>query len=210
MVYANDRKLIQNFSKITGKSRPDFLIAGEACYDWELEVYQLSYHRSENKQHIPLSRYMQPHVQFMTAVNGFNDRNMINQCLMYRCIISYEPYNFKGRLDAYPLTMAYGKQMDALRTELREYFWDGEFRDTLGASVTSEGKTHHPYAVFFNTKTNKVGLVICNYEEHLPVTAAARQENGEAFNSYRLVDNPDWKPVEGGIIIPPQSAAVVI
>ena len=32
----------------------------------------------------------------MTAVTGFNDRNMVNQCLMYRYIISYEPYNFKG------------------------------------------------------------------------------------------------------------------
>ena len=129
---------------------------------------------------------------------------------MYRYIISYEPYNFKGRLDDYPLTMAYGKQMDALRTELREYFWDGEFRDTLGAAVTCEGKIHHPYAVFINAKTSKVGLVICNYEEHLPVTVAASQENGEAFCRYRLVDDPDWKPVEGGIIIPPQSAAVVI
>jgi hypothetical protein len=210
MVYANDRKLIQNFRKITNESRPDFLFAGEGCYDWEFETYHLSYHRSENKQHIPLSRYLQPHIQLMTAVNGFNDRNMINQCLLYRYIISYEPYNFKGRLDDYPLTMAYGKHMDALRTELREYFWDGEFRDTLGAAVTCDGKAHHPYAVFINAKTSKIGLVICNYEEHLPVTVAASQENGEMFSRYRLVDDPDWKPVEDGIIIPPQSAGVVI
>jgi len=39
---------------------------------------------------------------------------------------------------------------------------------------------------------------------------AAVQENGEMFSCYRLVDDPGWKPVEGGIIIPPQSAAVVI
>ena len=103
-VYANDRKLIQNFSRISDPVRPDFLFSGEACYDWEMEAYQLSYHRSENKQHIPLSRYMLPQAQFMTAVTGFNDRNMINQCLMYRYMISYEPYNFKGRLDDYPLT----------------------------------------------------------------------------------------------------------
>jgi hypothetical protein len=135
---------------------------------------------------------------------------MINQCLMYRYIISYEPYNFKGRLDDYPLTLTYGKQMDALRTELREYFWDGEFRDTLGATVTCEGKVHHPYAVFINAKSSKVGLVICNYEEHLPVTVTAKQENGVALSRYRLVDNSDWKLVENGIIIPPQSAAVVI
>ena len=60
---------------------------------------------------------------------------MINQCLLYRYIISYEPYNFKGMPEDYPLTLAYGKQMDALRTELREYFWDGEFRDKVGATV---------------------------------------------------------------------------
>lgn len=210
MVYANDRRLIQNFSKLTDKSHPDFLYAGEGCYDWEFETYHLSYHRSENKQHIPLSCYLLPHIQLMTAVNGFNDRNMINQCLMYRYIISYEPYNFKGRLDDYPLTLAYGKQMDALRTELREYFWDGEFRDTLGASVTNTGKAHHPYAVFLNAKTSKAGLVICNYEEHLPVTVVASLENGETFNRYCLVDNRDWKPAESGITIPPQSAAVVI
>ena len=113
-VYANDRKLIENFEKISASADPEFLFAGEACYDWEMQVYQVSYHRSENKQHIPLSRYMLPEAQFMTAVTGFNDRSMVNQCLMYRYIISYEPYNFKGHLDDYPLTMAYGEQMDAL------------------------------------------------------------------------------------------------
>ena len=44
--------------------------------------------------------------------------------------------------------MAYGKQMDALRTELRDYFWDGEFRHEVGATVTADGTPHHPYAVF--------------------------------------------------------------
>lgn len=156
-VYANDRKLIRNFGQIVQKARPDFLFAGEACYDWELDTYHLSYHRSENKQHVPLSRYMQPHVQMMTAVTGFNDRNMINQCLMYRYVISYEPYNFKGRLDDFPLTMAYGKQMDALRCELRDYFWDGEFRDKVGAEVTFDGKPYHPFSVFVNAKNGKGG-----------------------------------------------------
>ena len=47
-------------------------------------------------------------VPLMTAMTGFDDRNMVNQCLMYCYIISYEPYNFKGRLSDYPLTVAYG------------------------------------------------------------------------------------------------------
>ncbi|MCK5249043.1 MAG: hypothetical protein KAJ98_03710, partial [Spirochaetaceae bacterium] len=147
-VYANDRKLIENFSKLT-EDHNDFLYAGEACYDWELDTYQLSYFRSWSKTHIPLSRYMLPFAPLMTAVNGFNDRNMINQCLMYRYIISYEPYNFKGSLDDIPLTVAYGNKMDALREELRLYFWDGEFRHECGASVTTtDGVEYHPYAVF--------------------------------------------------------------
>lgn len=209
-VYANDRKLIWNFHSVSDPVRPGFLFAGEACYDWELEAYHLSYHRSENKQHIPLSRYMQPHAQLMTAVTGFNDRSMINQCLLYRYIISYEPYNFKGRLDNYPLTMAYGERMDALRCEQRDYFWNGEFRDTVGATVTSNGKAHHPYSVFINAKNSKSGLVICNYEEQAAVTVNASLVNGEALSRYRLVDDPEWKSFDGGVTIPPQSAVVII
>jgi hypothetical protein len=45
-VYANDRKLIQNFTKISKPARPNFLYAGETCYDYEFETYHLAYHRS--------------------------------------------------------------------------------------------------------------------------------------------------------------------
>jgi hypothetical protein len=209
-VYANDRKLIQNFAAITANN-PDFLYSGEACYDWEMEAYQLSYHRSENKEHIPLSRYMLPEAQFMTAVTGFNDRSMINQCLLFRYIISYEPYNFKGSLNDYPQTVAYGRQMDQLRTELREYFWDGEFCDAVGAGVTGDkGQIHRPYAVFRSRLSGKIALVICNYADHEPVTVQAAADDGQALSRYRLVDDPQWRPTAGGIQIPPRSAAVVL
>ena len=208
-VYANDRRLIQNFAKLSQKVNPDFLFAGEACYDWEFEAYHLSYHRSESKEHIPLSRYMLPHTPLMTAVTGFNDRNMINQCLMYRYIVSYEPYNFKGHLGDYPLTIAYGKQMDVLRTELREYFWDGEFRHEVGAQVTQEGKLYHPYAVFINRKNGKAGVVVCNYDDG-PVTVQVNMDNRQRLARYRLVDQASWRGTDAGIVIPARSAAVVI
>jgi hypothetical protein len=209
-VYANDRLLIQNFTRISKPVNPEFLYAGEACYDWEMEAYHVSYHRSESKTHIPLSRYMLPEGHFMTAVTGFNDRNMINQCLMYRYIISYEPYNFKGHLDDYPLTIEYGKKMDALRTELREYFWDGEFRDTVGAKVTCEGKLHHPYSVFLNYKTGKTGVVICNYDEEKEIIVTLQLDNNQSMNKYRTVDENLWKEVNHKIIIAPCSAIVVL
>ena len=210
-VYANDRKLIQNFAKISEPINPDFLFAGEACYDWEMEAYQVSYHRSESKEHIPLSRYMLPEAQFMTAVTGFDDRNMINQCLLYRYIISYEPYNFKGHLDDYPLTMAYGKQMDALRTEWRDYFWDGDFCDKVGAIVTTaEGKPHHPYAVFVSRKTGKAGVVVANYDEGQALTVAVKATDGQPLTHYRLVDDAALRSTAAGIVLPPMSAAIVI
>ncbi len=108
------------------------------------------------------------------------------------------------------MTMAYGKQMDALRTELREYFWDGEFRDTVGARVMNGEKAHHPYAVFLSAKTGSPGLVICNYSEKEPITVQAWADSGAAFARYRLVDDARWREAADSITIPPQSAAVVI
>lgn len=208
-VYANDRKLIQNFSALLPGDK-EFLFAGEACYDWEFETYHLSYFRSEDVNHIPLSRYLVPDMPIMTAVTGFNDRNMINQCLMYRYIISYEPYNFKGSLDDYPLTMEYGTKMDALRTELREYFWDGEFRHEVGAAVLlQDGTKHHPYSVFLNRKTGKLGLVVCNYSYTETIEISAQCENGQEFQQWRLLEEDTWHTVQEGMQIPPCSAAVI-
>jgi hypothetical protein len=208
--YANDCKLIQNFNQLSQPVNPDFFYAGEACYDWEMEAYQLAYFRTESKTHIPIARYLLPDAQYMTAVTGFNDRNMINQCLLYRYIISYEPYNFKGRLDDYPLTLEYGKQMDALRTDLRAYFWDGEFRHEVGARVTVGGQPHHPYAVFVNRVDGKSGIVIANYNEKQALTVHAELESGQPLSRYHLVDDVAWYSTENGIVLPPCSAAAVI
>jgi hypothetical protein len=209
-VYANDRLLIHGFARIARPERPDFLFAGEAVYDWGLEAYQLSYHRSESTEHVPLSRYLQPHAQLMTAVTGWNDRNMINQCLLYRYLISYEPFNFKGRLEDFPRTVAYGRTMDALRTELRRFFWDGTFRDTVGARVTSaDGTLHHPYSVFVDGDGVRA-LAIANYGEGDTIVVRASLDDGKPLARYRLVDAEDWQPTGDGIRIPPWSAAVVI
>ena len=209
-IYANDRELIRRFIKLSNPVNSEFLYAGEACYDWELETYQLSYHRSEKRTHIPLSRYMLPEAALMTAVTGFNDRNMINQCLLYRYIISYEPFNFKGRLNDFPLTLEYGKKMDALRTELREYFWDGVFQDTQGAKVTVNNRRHHPYTVYRNKKNGHYGIVIANYKEKRSINARIKITNDRLSMQYRSIDDPEWHPADNGLHIPPCSAVVVV
>jgi hypothetical protein len=152
---------------------------------------------------------MRPHGAIMTAVVGFADRNMINQCLLNRYIISYEPFNFKGMPSDFPETTAYGRKMDALRLDLREYFWDGEFTDKQGGKVIDAAGKEHPYYSVFTGTNGKTGMVICNYDDK-PITVTVSFENGTP-SQYRLVDEKSLQKIEAeGLVIPGRSAMVVI
>lgn len=206
-VYANDNELVRRFREQT-RQLPEFLYSGEGLYDWEFEQYHLSYFRSATTTHIPLNRYLHPHAPLMTAATAFEDRNIINQCLLYRYLISYEPFNFKGRIPDMPRTVAYGRQMDALRTELREWFWDGTFRDTLGADVRSPGgQPHHPYAVYLHRDTGEPALAIANYADE---SVSAEASGIDAPLAYRLVDESEWRKTDARVDLPARSAAVVV
>ena len=204
--YSNDEVLITEFRKmLNGK---EFLLAGEAIYDFQHDYYHLSYTRTWKPDHKPVSRLMRPHGPIATAVVGFNDRNMINQCLMNLYIISYEPFNFKGKPSDYPDTIAYGNKMDKLRSDLREYFWDGEYRDKTGGKVLTDQNTPHPHYSVFTGTNGKTGMVICNYEDK-PVTVKVQFDSGTPKN-FRLVDNAQMSAFNGSLEIPPRSAAVVV
>jgi hypothetical protein len=142
----------------------------------------------------------------MVAVTGFDDRETLNLILLDRYIISYEPYNFKGHLTDFPLTLAYGKKIDGLRRKFKAWLWDAEFRDTLGAKVGADGP--HRYAVFV-TKAGKRAVVVVNPGREKTVSAKV-----ELPNPGRLVvatpEQPDARPTSGMLEIPPRSAAVVM
>lgn len=211
-IYANDNHLIERFEKMSKPVNPDFCYAGEALYDWEFAKYHFSYFRTESTNHVPWFRYIRPHAPISTAVTGFDDREMIAQCLLYNYIISYEPFNFKGRPEDYPLTIEYGKKMDALRTELRRWFWDGECRDTLEAKVTNaEGKPHHPYAVFVPRGGGAPGVAIANYSPDKEAVLSLKIDGQDAAKyKYRLIDDPTWKSAAEGVHIPARGAVVAI
>jgi hypothetical protein len=212
LCFANDNHLIERFHRLSDPENPDFAFTGEALYDWEFGAYHLSYFRSEDTNHLPWQRYLRPDAAIMTAVTGFDDREMIAQCLLYRYIISYEPFNFKGRPGDYPLTLEYGKRMDALRSKLRRWFWDGEFRDTVGAKVSrADGGLHHPYAVFAPRDGGPPGIAIANYNETESVTLYLRLDGGDpAEYRWQLIDSQAWRSATDGIEIPPRGAAVVV
>ena len=218
-VYAHDVDFVGWLRAQSDPVRPDFLYAGEACTDWQLSEYHLSYHRSEALDHLPLMRFLRPDALIMTAVTGFDDRDMVNQCLLYRYVMSYEPYNFKGRLTDVPLTVAYGRQMDSLRLELRDWLWDGEFQDTIGATVIdrASSRPHAPYSVFKSASGTSLAVVVANYSVKDEVVVDVRTaDGGDAAGdggiagSYRLVEGTGWLSAADGVRVPPRSAAVVL
>ena len=210
-VFAGDALLARGFHKAaTEAGRPDFFFGGEGNYDFQFEEYHLSYFRVD-LNHVPIHRYVAPDAAMMIAVGGYNDRNMINLALMDRYIISYEPRNFKGRLQEFPLTVRYGQQVDSLRRRYRDYLWDAEFRDTVGATVTESGRPYAHYSVFRDTRTGKRAIVLVNFDYHRNLRLKVRLPGAQPDGLVVVrPEAPDPQPYPGAAELPPNSAAVVL
>lgn len=204
-LFSGDIPLVKQFRAAADKRNPDFLFSGEGPGDWLMPYYTLGYYRIGADTRHAL-RYLDPQAPLMAAVRGFNARDEINLALAYRYIISYEPYNFKGHVTDFPLTLAYGKQVDALRRRYREYLWDAEFRDTLGATVAADGNHRH---TVFVAKSGKRAVVAINLEQVKPISARVTLPDARPL-SIVSPERPDAAPAAGMVQIPPRSAAVIL
>ena len=157
----------------------NFLMSGEAAYDLETRYYSLTYHRI-SPGHIPLERYDDPFLPMMIAVTGFDDRNMMNEALRYRYILSYEPFDFKGNLQDFPVTMAYGLKVDALRRKYVDYLWTAEFRDDQDATVEVDHASYPGFATF-RRADGKRAVVVVNTST-TPITAKVTLDRGAGTN----------------------------
>ena len=202
-IYAGVVPLAEQLRAAADKVDPDFLFAGEGPQDWLTQYYPLSYFRGSS---MPIERYIAPDAPMMVAVNGFDDREQLNRILLYRYIISYEPYNFKGHLTDFPLTLAYGQKIDALRRKYKAALWDAEFRDTVGAHVASDGS--HRYTVFVRP-SGKRAVVIVNQEYRKPITVTLELPRHESL-VVATPELPDAQPTSGRLQIPARSAVVVM
>jgi hypothetical protein len=204
-LFSGDLPLVKQFRAAADKVNPDFLFAGEGPGDWLMPYYVLGYYRIGPGTRHAL-RYIDPQAPLMAAVRGFDAREELNLVLLYRYIISYEPYDFKGHLTDFPLTLAYGKKIDALRRKYRAWIWDAEFRDTLGAKVTSDGA--HRYTVF-RTAAGKRAIIVVNMEQSRSITAMVDVPNPGRFLA-ATPEQPDAQPVSGPLQLPPRSAIVMM
>lgn len=204
-IYGGDLPIAKQLRAAADKVSKDFLFSGEGPEDWLMQYFPCSYFRI-GADSVPVCRYIDSQAPLMVAVTGFNDREMLNLILMDRYIISYEPYNFKGHLTDYPLTLAYGKKIDALRRRYKGFLWDAEFRDTLGAKVTADGAVR--YTVFVKP-SGKRAVVVVNMDYSKPITATV-----DLPNAGKLVvatpEEPEAVALTGELKVPARSAAVVM
>jgi hypothetical protein len=204
-LFSGDIPLAKQFRAAADERNRDFLFSGEGPGDWLMPYYTLGYYRIGPDTRHAL-RYLDPQAPLMAAVRGFNARDEINLALAYRYIISYEPYNFKGHVTDFPLTLAYGKQVDALRRRYREYLWDAEFRDTMGATVAADG--NHRFTVF-RARSGKRAVVAINLEQDRVIGARVSLPDAGTL-SIVSPERPDAAPVAGVVEVPARSAVVLL
>lgn len=204
-LFHGDIPLAQEFHAAADAANPDFLFAGEGPGEWLLPYYPFGYYRIGFGTR-PALRYLDAQVPLMAAARGFDDREALNVILAYRYIISYEPYYFKGRLTDFPLTLAYGKKIDALRRRYREFLWDAEFRDSVGASVIADGECLH---TVFRAANGKRAVVMVNKEFGKAITAKLDLPEAGKL-AMATPEDQDARPFSGAARIPARSAIVVM
>lgn len=203
-IYAGDLPLSAALREAADKLSPDFLFAGEGPQDWLMQYFPVS---EAGVSATPICQYLDTRNSLMIAgVNGFDDREQLNNILLNRCVIQYEPFLYKGHLHDFPLTMAYGKKIDDLRRRYKAYLWDGAFRDNLGAEVSSDGQ--HRYSVFL-AENGRRAVVVVNLSTDTPIIAKVILPNpGTLIEA--APEQPDGKSSNGTLQIPARSAAVLL
>jgi hypothetical protein len=202
-IYGGDLPLSAQLRAAADKVNPDFLFSGEGPQDWLMQYFPVS---ETGVSGTPICQYIDPHCLMLAGVSGFDDREQLNLILLYRYVIQYEPFYYKGHLKDFPLTLAYGQKIDALRRKYKAYLWEGEYRDTLGAEVTADGSFRH--SVFIATG-GKRAVVVINQEIDKAITAKVNLPNAGKL----VVATPEQlqgEPTTGTLQIPARSAAVLI
>ena len=207
-IWSGDILEAQMYRKMIRESvgESHFLFSGEEPEDVLGPYYSLSYFRI-GSGHVPADRYAFPYRPLMVAATGFNDREVINRALLYRYIISYEPFHFKGDVGDFPLTLAYGEKVDALRRRDQAYVWVAEFRDTQGAQVTVDDEPYKDYAVF-RRPDGKRAVVLINSKTENKVRARVTLSSAAKPLLLATPEAPEAVPAPDEIVIPPRSAVI--
>jgi hypothetical protein len=191
-------------------------MTGEGPNDMLSQYYPVNYVRTWDGSlgeaaHTPAWKYVDPNAKIATCLIGWDDREMVNQCLAYGYIINYEPYNYKGRITDIPDTVAYGQEALKLRRKLWDYIWLGKFTDVVGAKVSvTNGGTDYIYSVFENRKNGERAVVVANQSATEKLSAQVTLESGSSDFRLFKVESDGEEDSYGEIIVKPRSLVVLV
>ncbi|MCU1556653.1 MAG: hypothetical protein JWN09_648 [Microbacteriaceae bacterium] len=201
--YSGDRALAERLRSRVPAGH-EFLFAGETIYEDLQSAYDMSYIRSHYTAHVPLTRYANPSLRMLTTVSGFDDRNQINQALVYGYLLCYEPRHFKGMLADIPLTVAYGRLAEDLRRDLSDVLWNGTY---LGDAplVTSPGQFA---SAIWTSDAGGTLCLVANFDETQPLIIELDPATITSFGEHRTVET-EWMPNSGALTVPPRSLLIL-
>ena len=96
--------------------------------------------------------------------------------------------------------------IDSLRRRYREYLWDAEYRDTLGATVTANGRCRHSV---FLAKSGKRAVVVVNQEFAKEISVKVELPNPGTLAA-ATPENQQASLTTGSLHIPARSATVLM
>jgi hypothetical protein len=204
-LYSGDLPLSRSLQMASEMNDSEFLFAGDTPQDWLTQYYSVS-PVSVGPDEAPLARYLDPHAPLLVSVTGQDARETLNLILLYQCIISYKPSNFGGRLSDFPKTLEYGKKIDALRKQYKEYLWESEFQGTTGVTTNADGAFRY---MVYRTSTGKRAVIGINLEANRTI-AVTLNIAGENKIMTATPEDPEAQPASESLRIPARSAIVVM
>ncbi|GHS91435.1 hypothetical protein FACS1894174_01280 [Bacteroidia bacterium] len=196
----------QEYTIQVKKSHKDFVSLGHGFYDFQTTFYD-GYYIQSSVSGSPLHRYINPQIPIIASMDVRNARKDMNLCLRNRYNICYDLNFYNNQLKIYPKIMEYGRQIETLRNKFRDFIWEGEFNDILGASVNGNNII---YAVYTRKSDGKKAVIITN--QHETELSSVRVSLTNSKNTLIMVspENPETVPCNGNITLRPLSAIVVI
>jgi hypothetical protein len=107
-----EMQMADDFYRYVTERKLDFLFAGESPTDALSQYYPVTYVRTEDgrwadQTHRPVLRYINNAIKVATCLTGFDDREMVNQCMVFGSIINYEPFRAAYRTCQTPRGMVF-------------------------------------------------------------------------------------------------------
>ncbi len=201
---------LKRISENCRKHNPDFLISVEAAYPFLWPYASAGFFRLRDWDRSPVSRFTFPEVMMTSCVDQF-DFQSVNNCLRVGYLVNVEIHNAHGSIVSAPKLGRYIKEIAKIRMELSDFLWNGQFRDTLGASLTGETKDVL-FGVHIDRKSSKRAVVLMNTAERersVKVVLEGRKESRN-FRIFKPFEKATSQPSSKRITIKASGVAVAV